>query len=59
MAVFFATYATSFDFEDDIELVALFEKFAGELEVFLEGDDRTIEHVALEKWAFAFGDALA
>lgn len=59
VTVFFATDAAGFNFEDDVELNALLEEFDGDLHVLIKFHDRAIEHVRLEKRAFAFGDALA
>jgi len=59
VAVLFATNAAGFDFEDDAELGTFLEEFLGDFEVFIELNNRAIEHVGLEKRALAGGDALA
>ncbi len=59
VTVFFSTDATGFDFEDDVELDAFFEEFGGDLHVLIEIDNRSVEHVGLEKRAFSFFLALA
>jgi len=59
VAVFLTTDTAGFDFEDDAELGALLEEGFRDLEVFLQVDHGAVEHVGLEKWSFASGDALA
>ena len=51
--------AAGFDFQNDVQLRALFQQHLGNGEVFFEGNHRAIEHVALEQGALALGDALA
>ena len=59
VTVFFAADAAGFDFEDDVEFNAFLEEFDGDLHVLIQVDDGAIEHVGLEKRAFAFGNALS
>ena len=59
VTIFFATDAAGFDFKDDVELDALLQKLGGDLHVLIKFHHGAIEHVGLEKRAFAFGDALA
>ena len=59
MSVLFSTDAAGFNFENDVELGTFLEQAFGDFQVLIEFHDRAVEHVGVEKWAFACGDALA
>ena len=53
-AVFFATDATRFDFQNDVLSGAELQQFLADLHVVSERQFRTVEHVRLEEVAAAF-----
>ena len=58
VTIFFSTDAAGFDFEDDVEFDTFLKEFCRDLHVLIEFHYGAIEHVGLEKGAFALGDAL-